>query len=90
MLSAVLQCIAVGTFVYITFLEILPHELNSKSTHGSRWFKVLMLLLGIGTMMVLITYFPDHGHGNKAPSSDNSTTSPTTTVAPEINTTLLG
>ncbi|KAM4747967.1 zinc transporter ZIP1-like [Rhinophrynus dorsalis] len=43
MVQCILEGLAAGTFIYITFLEILPHELNS-----NRWRlpKVIFILLG--------------------------------------------
>ncbi|XP_059836076.1 zinc transporter ZIP1 [Hypanus sabinus] len=43
LVRAVLEGIATGTFIYITFMEILPHELNSPH---HRILKVVMLILG--------------------------------------------
>ncbi|XP_077420853.1 zinc transporter ZIP1 [Vanacampus margaritifer] len=52
--GALIQCIleglAAGTFIYITFLEILPHELNSP---GKQLLKVLFILLGFAVMAAL-------------------------------------
>ncbi|CAH2274150.1 zinc transporter ZIP1-like [Pelobates cultripes] len=50
MVQCVLEGLAAGTFVYITFLEILPHELNS-----SKWRlpKVLFILIGFSAMAAL-------------------------------------
>ncbi|XP_069481274.1 zinc transporter ZIP1-like [Ambystoma mexicanum] len=47
MLQCVLEGLAAGTFVYITFLEILPHELNS-----SKWRlpKLFFILTGFSLM----------------------------------------
>ncbi|XP_066491496.1 zinc transporter ZIP1 [Tiliqua scincoides] len=42
--------VAAGTFMYITFLEILPHELNLPSSHLP---KVLAVLLGFSGMAAL-------------------------------------
>lgn len=50
LIQAVLEGIAAGTFVYITFLEILPHELNSP---GKQLLKVLFILLGFSIMAAL-------------------------------------
>ncbi|KAK7912464.1 hypothetical protein WMY93_012675 [Mugilogobius chulae] len=47
LVQAVLEGLSAGTFVYITFLEILPHELNSP---GRQLLKVLFLLLGFCVM----------------------------------------
>merc|ERR1719370_1016159 len=38
-----LQAIACGTFLYVTFFEVLPHEMNSG---GNRLAKVLCIILG--------------------------------------------
>nr|XP_033775331.1 zinc transporter ZIP1-like isoform X2 [Geotrypetes seraphini] len=50
MMQSVLEGIAAGTFVYITFLEILPHELNSPKW---RLPKVIFVLLGFSVMAML-------------------------------------
>ncbi|KAM8973575.1 zinc transporter ZIP1-like [Pelodytes ibericus] len=47
MVQCVLEGLAAGTFVYITFLEILPHELNS---HKWRLPKVIFILIGFSAM----------------------------------------
>lgn len=47
LVQAVLEGLAAGTFVYITFLEILPHELNSNKW---RLPKVIFILLGFSGM----------------------------------------
>ncbi|KAM9817389.1 zinc transporter ZIP1 [Neosynchiropus ocellatus] len=47
MIQGVLEGLAAGTFIYITFLEILPHELNSP---GKPLLKVLFILLGFSVM----------------------------------------
>ncbi len=55
-LSTVLQGLATGTFLYITFFEILPIEFNC-----SRWRlqKCMCLALGFGVMCFLIIYSGD-------------------------------
>ncbi|XP_056268525.1 zinc transporter ZIP1 [Pseudoliparis swirei] len=50
LIQAVLEGLAAGTFIYITFLEILPHELNSP---GKQLLKVLFIVLGFSTMAAL-------------------------------------
>ncbi|KAM3626212.1 uncharacterized protein V6R79_024813 [Siganus canaliculatus] len=50
LIQAVLEGLAAGTFVYITFLEILPHELNSP---GKQLLKVLFILIGFTIMASL-------------------------------------
>lgn len=52
LIQAVLEGLAAGTFVYITFLEILPHELNSP---GNQLLKVIFILLGF-TIMAALTF----------------------------------
>ncbi|CAG5859126.1 unnamed protein product [Menidia menidia] len=52
LIQAVLEGLAAGTFVYITFMEILPHELNSA---GKQLLKVLFILLGF-TVMAALTF----------------------------------
>ncbi|XP_059357986.1 zinc transporter ZIP1 [Carassius carassius] len=49
-IQAVLEGLAAGTFVYITFLEILPHELNSPERP---LLKVFFLLFGFSVMVGL-------------------------------------
>ncbi|KAH0620145.1 hypothetical protein JD844_014778 [Phrynosoma platyrhinos] len=48
-----LEGVAAGTFMYITFLEILPHELSATATAGSRLPRVLAVLLGFSGMTAL-------------------------------------
>merc|ERR1712130_391118 len=45
--NGVLQGIAGGTFLYITFFEVLPHELNKP---GSRLWKVFFVILGYASI----------------------------------------
>jgi len=52
LIQAILEGLAAGTFVYITFMEILPHELNSA---GQQLLKVLFILLGF-TIMAALTF----------------------------------
>ena len=52
LIQAILEGLAAGTFVYITFMEILPHELNSA---GKQLLKVLFILLGF-TVMAALTF----------------------------------
>ncbi|XP_077776575.1 zinc transporter ZIP1 [Podarcis muralis] len=47
----VLEGLATGTFVYITFLEILPHELNSSE---QRILKVIVLLAGFALVTSIL------------------------------------
>ncbi|XP_034535478.1 zinc transporter ZIP1 isoform X2 [Notolabrus celidotus] len=50
LIQAILEGLAAGTFIYITFMEILPHELNSP---GRQLIKVLFILLGFSVMATL-------------------------------------
>ncbi|XP_068131384.1 zinc transporter ZIP1-like isoform X2 [Hyperolius riggenbachi] len=50
LIQAVLEGLAAGTFIYITFLEILPHELNSNKW---RLPKVIFIVLGFSGMAAL-------------------------------------
>ncbi|XP_034385435.1 zinc transporter ZIP1 [Cyclopterus lumpus] len=50
LIQAILEGLAAGTFIYITFLEILPHELNSP---GKQLLKVLFIVLGFSIMAAL-------------------------------------
>lgn len=50
LVQAVLEGLAAGTFIYITFMEILPHELNSPER---QLLKVLFILLGFSLMTAL-------------------------------------
>ncbi|XP_072038280.1 zinc transporter ZIP1-like [Amphiura filiformis] len=54
--NGLLQGIATGTFLYITFFEVLPHEMHSPS---DRLLKVLCLILGFSTICGLLFLEPD-------------------------------
>jgi len=51
-ITAILQCIATGTFLYITFFEVLPHEFTSSSK--SRLKKWTCVVIGFLVMCILI------------------------------------
>jgi len=53
-ISSVLQAIAGGTFLYITFFEVLPHELNQSGLKHRLW-KVLFTILGFLCMFGVIS-----------------------------------
>ncbi|KFM69124.1 Zinc transporter ZIP1, partial [Stegodyphus mimosarum] len=53
--SGVLQGLAAGTFLYVTFFEVLPHELNSSE---DRMVKMACLLLGFSVVSLLLTFLP--------------------------------
>lgn len=50
--NGILQGIACGTFVYVTFFEILPHELSDSKNN---LFKLLSLILGF-TMVCCVLF----------------------------------
>ena len=56
LINSILQAIATGTFLYITFFEVLVKEFES---HGNRLAKVLSLFVGYGS--VLGTFFANNG-----------------------------
>jgi len=51
--NSVLQGIAGGTFLYITFFEVLPQELNGKSPKHRLW-KVFFVILGYSAICGLL------------------------------------
>nr|XP_002124433.1 zinc transporter ZIP1 [Ciona intestinalis]XP_002124508.1 zinc transporter ZIP1 [Ciona intestinalis]XP_026692398.1 zinc transporter ZIP1 [Ciona intestinalis] len=55
LVNAILQAIATGTFLYITFFEVLVREFEG---HGNRFWKVVALLLGYGA--ILGAFFAQH------------------------------
>ena len=55
LINAFFQAIATGTFLYITFFEVLVQEFEA---HGNRLAKILALFMGYGS--VLITSFFGH------------------------------
>ena len=55
LVNTILQAIATGTFLYITFFEVLVQEFEA---HGNRLAKVLALFMGYGS--VLITFIFGH------------------------------
>jgi len=61
--NGVLQGIAGGTFLYITFFEVLPHELNIPS---KRLWKVFFVILGFAVFCVtLFGHGQAHGHAHE-------------------------
>ncbi|XP_023713129.1 zinc transporter ZIP1 isoform X2 [Cryptotermes secundus] len=53
--NGILQGLACGTFVYVTFFEVLPHELNQKE---NRLLKLLALLLGFSVVCFVLFLDP--------------------------------
>lgn len=58
LVQGLLQGIACGTFLYVTFFEVLPHEFNSKDM---RLIKVVFLLLGFSTITAVIFLQNNYG-----------------------------
>ena len=54
--NAILQTIAGGTFLYITFFEVLPHEFNQPD---NRMLKCLSVIIGFSCFAGLILLFAD-------------------------------
>lgn len=65
-LSGCLQGIACGTFLYVTFFEVLPHELNSSDM---RTAKMLFIILGFAASCAIVFLDPDTSKSpNKCPA----------------------
>lgn len=56
--TAVLQGLACGTFLYVVFMELLPHEFMAKRNRPDRMLKVLCCLIGIGVVVGIIFINP--------------------------------
>jgi len=68
----VLQAIAVGTFIYVTFFEILSEELSS---HESSLSKVIFVAIGF-MLMALLDLVPEEQLQLHAPKDMMTTASP--------------
>lgn len=55
LLNGILQGLACGTFLYVTFFEVLPHEMSHTQ---NRLFKVLSIVVGVGVVTALLLSFP--------------------------------
>lgn len=79
MSSGVLQGIANGTFLFVTFFEIFQRELEA---HGNRLLKVLFMIVGYSVVTVLLYYanILEHNDSNvhPNPAANNSTAEPPT------------
>ncbi|KAK3098909.1 hypothetical protein FSP39_024229 [Pinctada imbricata] len=58
LVQGILQGIACGTFLYVTFFEVLPHEFNSSDM---RLVKIVCLLLGFSTVTCIV-FFNNFNH----------------------------
>lgn len=56
--TAVLQGLACGTFLYVVFMEILPHEFMARRNRPDRMLKVLCCLIGIAVVIGIIVIDP--------------------------------
>ncbi|CAH1797115.1 unnamed protein product [Owenia fusiformis] len=56
LVNGILQGIACGTFLYVTFFEVLPHEFNSQQ---DRLLKLLFLLIGYSSVAGILFLDPD-------------------------------
>uniref|UniRef100_A0A8C4R3W9 Solute carrier family 39 member 1 n=1 Tax=Eptatretus burgeri TaxID=7764 RepID=A0A8C4R3W9_EPTBU len=53
LVRSLLEGFSTGTFIYITFLEVLPHELN---TGSDRLLKVLILISGFSAVTAIVFF----------------------------------
>lgn len=67
LLTAILQGIATGTFIYVLFMEIIP----STICHGNAFIHMLMMLVGCVLMTVVIIF--THSHHGHSPTPLSST-----------------
>ena len=59
--TGILQGLACGTFLFVVFIEILPHEfMLHKPGQPDRMIKVLCILLGYALMVLLVYVTPDN------------------------------
>lgn len=56
-ISGMLQGIACGTFLYVTFFEVLPHEMNNGE---NRLLKLLFIILGFSAVCGVLYLDPDN------------------------------
>lgn len=72
--DGVLEGMACGTFIFVVFFEILPHEFMTKRKYPHRMLKVFFLILGFSTVTALLFLEPDI-------SDDGDTHTPNATSA---------
>ncbi|ELT96667.1 hypothetical protein CAPTEDRAFT_183767 [Capitella teleta] len=60
LVDGVLEGMACGTFLFVVFFEILPHEFMTKKRYPNRMLKVLFLVLGYATVAGLLFLDPDN------------------------------
>lgn len=54
LVCGLLEGIACGTFLFVVFFEILPHEFNTNAHLTNRMLKLLFLLVGYATISLLL------------------------------------
>ena len=53
-----LQALACGSFIYIVFFELLPHEFFTFRRHPNIFLKILSVLLGLTLFTILLLFGP--------------------------------
>ena len=72
--DGILEGMACGTFLYVVFFEILPHEFMTRRKYPNRMLKVLFLIVGYSTVVVLLFLQPDPGNDDDGGSGRHMTT----------------
>ena len=52
--NGIMQSLACGTFLFVVFFEILPHEFMGRRHYPHRLLKTLVLVLGFATVSLLL------------------------------------
>ncbi|KAK2172284.1 hypothetical protein NP493_975g04058 [Ridgeia piscesae] len=73
LVCGLLEGIACGTFLFVVFFEILPHEFNTKARLPNRMLKMLFLLVGYGTISLLLFLSTMGEPGPVKPMPSNTT-----------------
>jgi len=66
----VLESIATGTFLYVTFLELVPHEFIGEVRNGP--LKVLAMAFGFAMMAAFMALVPEHGEEDEGAEGINN------------------
>ena len=59
MINGILEGIACGTFLFVVFFEILPHEFMRKKKFPNRLLKTLFLILGFSVVTLILFIHPE-------------------------------
>merc|ERR1712168_800533 len=70
-MSGILSAIATGTFLFVTFFEVLPHELGGDD--GNKAWKILSVVIGCVMVTGICTY--ESGGFHRAEKIGNETLS---------------